>query len=243
MRKLSLSFLCIICISVFAFSQAHHDDHEHDDHMEQTEHADDHGNGHGNECGHSEEDVFNPQKVAFHHISDQNIYSIGPFSIPLPCILKSDAGWEVFSSGKFKADYHGTGEYAFDDYVLFEGSVRRIVKADEFPDGLVELGQHKLYVRELEMDNGKKKDVVHLCYQGKEWLCDSKSYADGGFLGGGNTSFYDFSITKNVMTMILVFLFLGWALIGTANAYKKKRRNGSKRNARIYGVYLCFYSG
>ena len=101
MRKILLSFLCVFSLVVLSFAQDNHDGHNHDNN-DQADHAEDHGNGHGhaNECGHVEEDVFDPQKVAFHHISDQNIYSIGPWHFPLPCILKSDAGWDIFSSGK-----------------------------------------------------------------------------------------------------------------------------------------------
>ncbi len=230
MRKILLSFLSVFCIAFLAFAQDNHDHsgHDHSSHAghNHAEHASDDGHGHAhgahaNECGHVEEDIFNPGRVAFHHISDQNIYSIGPFAIPLPCFLKSDQGWDVFSSGQFKADYHGTGIYAYNDYVIYEGSVRRIKDHSAFPDGKVELGKHKLYAKEMEVD-GKTKDIIYLCYQGKEWACDSKSYADGGFLGGGNTSFKDFSMTKNVVSMILVFLLLGWALIGTARAYAKR---------------------
>ena len=228
MRKILLSFLAVFCLTLFAFAQDDHSGHDHGDQAGQT-HDDGHSHdtgahdshAHTNECGHTEEDIFNPGKVAFHHISDQNIYSIGPWHIPLPCFLKSDEGWDVFSSGQFKADYHGTGEFAYEDYVIYEGSVRRVKDHAAFPDGKVEIGPHKLYVKEMEV-NGKKKDIVHLCYEGKEWACDSKSYADGGFLGGGTSSFTDFSMTKNVVSMILVFLLLGWALIGTARAYARR---------------------
>ena len=49
---------------------------------------------------------------------------------------------------------------------------------------------------------GKKKDVIYVCHDGQKWKCDSKSTIDGGLFGGGLTSFYDLSITKNVTTMI-----------------------------------------
>ncbi len=235
MRKILLSFLSVFCLAFFAMGQDNHDHSNHDhsshaghDHAAHAghDHAGDDGHGddaygHANECGHSEEDIFNPGRVAFHHISDQNIYSIGPWAIPLPCFLKSDQGWDIFSSGRFKADYHGTGEYAWNDYVIYEGSVRRIQNHEAFPNGKVSLGKHSLYAKEMEVD-GVKKDIIHLCYKGDEWPCDSKSYADAGFLGGGNTSFYDFSMTKNVVSMILVFFLLGWALIGTARAYARR---------------------
>ncbi len=114
---------------------------QHDDQGHSHADGDDHGT-HTNACGYDvSESEFNPGKTAFHHISDQNIYSIGPWHFPLPCILKSEAGWDVFSSSKFHADYHGTGEYAYNKYVIYEGQVRRITDTS-FPDGLVELEGH-----------------------------------------------------------------------------------------------------
>ncbi|HHH49687.1 MAG TPA: ATP synthase F0 subunit A, partial [Saprospiraceae bacterium] len=68
----------------------------------------------------------------------------------------------------------------------------------------------------------KIKDIVTLCHGGREWPCDSKSYVDGGVLGGGTTSFYDLSITKNVVTMFIVFFLLGWLLIGAARKYARR---------------------
>ncbi|MFZ1297002.1 MAG: hypothetical protein WAT16_03090, partial [Saprospiraceae bacterium] len=43
-------------------------------------HAEDHGNA-----------KFDPKATAFHHISDLNVYSIGPWNFPLPCILYAPA--------------------------------------------------------------------------------------------------------------------------------------------------------
>ena len=59
-----------------------HEGHDHAGH----DHT--HGANHTNACGIAHEDptTFNAAKVAFHHISDQNIYSIGPWHFPLPCI-------------------------------------------------------------------------------------------------------------------------------------------------------------
>jgi F-type H+-transporting ATPase subunit a len=51
---------------------------------------------------------------------------------------------------------------------------------------------------------------------------------DGGILGGGITSFYDFSISKNVLSMILVSLFLFWLFRKAANAYKENPNKAPK---------------
>jgi F-type H+-transporting ATPase subunit a len=192
-----------------------HDDHGHDDHAKDAKN--DHGDqGHGEEahgCGgghHGHE--FDPGSTAFHHVGDANVFSIGPFQIPLPCILYApEHGWSVFSSGKFHIhDAHGNGEMAIDRYVLDEGRVKR-VKDKSFPMGEVKIGGFS------HDENGN-----YVCYNNAQYEIEKASKADGGLFGGGITSFYDFSLTKNVVSMILVALFLGWMMIKVANMYKKR---------------------
>lgn len=212
MQKILLFFCFVFCFSFSVLAQEHNGDHATDDHSTDGHHEDSHANA----CGIVHSTDFNPGKTAFHHISDQNVYSIGPLQIPLPCFLYApDHGWDIFSSSKFAPDYHGVGTKAYNRYVMYDGSARRVQSAD-FPMGEVELGEHAVYSVEEE------GDVIKVCFEGKQWVCDSKSTADGGILGGGITSFYDFSITKNVLTMFLVFGLLAWMFITAARAYKKR---------------------
>ena len=200
-----------------AQSGHNHAGHDHTGH--------DHGHGHTNACGLAGDDhsTFNPGKVAFHHISDQNIFSIGPFSLPLPCIVKDPNGWHFFSSGKFKADAHGNSHYAYKGYVLYEGSLRR-VKDASFPKEKVEL-HHGDITSQLENVDGipKPADVVSVCYQNKAYKAENKSTFDGGMFGGRMTGFYDFSITKNVASMFIVFAILAFILLRTAKSYKTRQ--------------------
>lgn len=59
-------------------------------------------------------------------------------------------------------------------------------------------------------------------YQGKSYPLEYKTTLDGGLAGGGMTSYYDFSITKNVFSMILVFLLLSWLFLHIAKAYRTR---------------------
>ncbi len=59
-------------------------------------------------------------------------------------------------------------------------------------------------------------------YQGKSYELEYKTTLDGGLAGGGMTSYYDFSITKNVFSMILVFLLLSWLFLHIAKAYRTR---------------------
>ena len=70
---------------------------------------------------------FNAGEMIMHHISDAHeIHIIGDFAIYLPVIIKTETGWDVFSSSHF---YHNEqtleGEsgnehyYEYQDYILF----------------------------------------------------------------------------------------------------------------------------
>ena len=220
MRRYILSLICVFSLSIFAFSQD--DGHGHNDGHGHEQPAPSKGNDLG--CGHPEEAAFDPGATAFHHISDQNIYNIGPWSLPLPCFLYApDQGWSVFSSGKFHTDEHGhgNGHVAVDGYVLIDGMVHRIAEQG-FPMGEVEVINHGFHLTET-LDNGKVKNVPAVCYSDKLWKAEARSTDDGGLFGGGITSFYDFSLTKNVVTMIIVFVLLAWLFISVANKYKERR--------------------
>ena len=220
MRRISF-ILCFLSLSLFAFAQDHN--HDHGDGHNHDHSTESHDAGHANECGHVEEaHEFDPANTAFHHISDQNVFSIGPWQLPLPCILYAPSeGWSVFSSGKFHADAHGVGTHAYDGYVLFEGMVKRVVEPAGFPRGLVAMGDHKVYEKSITKADGKDGKVIFICHNGQEWKTDNLSTADMGLFGGGITSFYDFSITKNVMSMLLVTAGLIWLFIGMARKYAR----------------------
>lgn len=171
--------------------------------------------------GDVKETEYDATSTAFHHISDANVYSIGSFNFPLPCILYTKGhGWDVFSSARFNFDFfgHGEGRTAYNQYVLDAGAVKRIQDAS-FPSGEVAL---EGFVHEHKMVDGENKEISYACYQGKHYLLESQSTADGGLFGGGITSFYDFSLTKNVVSMLLISLLLGWAFFSIAKAYRTR---------------------
>ncbi len=194
-----------------------------DTHSDAAHHADD-AHAHAHIChfhGEVIENEYDATSTAFHHIADANVYSIGSFNFPLPCILYAKGhGWDIFSSSRFAFDFfgHGEGRKAYNRYVLDAGAVKRI--ADEsFPMGEVTL---EGFLHETTMVEGKKKINSYVCSNGHQYLLESQSTADGGLFGGGITSFYDFSLTKNVVSMMLISLLLAWAFFGIARAYKRR---------------------
>lgn len=217
MRRQFLTYILSVFFLAVVLAQDHGDGN-HGEH--QTSGAE--GTEHHVEviCGEEVDHSFDPGKTAFHHVSDQNVYSIGPLYIPLPCILYVPGeGLHLFSSGKFGIGHHANGHHAIDRFVLFEGVVRRVTDP-AFPAGEVEITG---FVPKVEVDSaGKKRDVVYVCYNDKLYPTEPKSTLDPGLFGGGITSFYDFSLTKNVVSMLVVFLLLAWMFISVANAYKKR---------------------
>ncbi|KAA3633821.1 MAG: ATP synthase F0 subunit A [Bacteroidetes bacterium] len=160
---------------------------------------------------------YDPVGTVLDHISDKNEFHVWEHvHIPLPCILYApDHGWSFFMSSKF--DH---GHKAIDGYVLNHGRVNRIADP-EFPQGEVDLHGTHIESKNITTADGKEKTVYSINYHDHEYMIDPPSTVDGGFVGGGITSFYDFSITKNVATMLLAAILLGWLFITVARRYKK----------------------
>ncbi len=220
-RKYSL-VLIFSGLCTFAFAQAGHEHHDHPhtapqeqaaDKAHEGEHHDAGAENAGHEaheegpCGHSLsiEPEFNAGDNAVHHISDANvIHVIGDIYINLPVILKSAKGWKVGTTGMFHVHHHGNGELANDGYVLVHGSVMRIL------DEKFQQGEFKVedYTHQVVEEGGKSKTVYNALIDGQCLRLESKTTYDGGILGGGVTGFSDFSITRNVFTMLLTFVIL-----------------------------------
>lgn len=99
---------------------------------------------------------------------------------------------------------------------MHHGSVFRI--AD--PSYAAEEAEVEGFAHKIEEKDGKPFDVYFATIGGKEYRLDARTTLDGGVLGGGITPFFDYSITKNVLSMILVALLLGFFFIKAAKVYK-----------------------
>ncbi|MEM9930759.1 MAG: F0F1 ATP synthase subunit A, partial [Bacteroidota bacterium] len=123
-----------------------------------------------------------------------------------------------FTFGLSNMFHHG--KTAVDGYVLNHGRVNR-VKDASFPSGHVELESDHAVHMTTHMVDGKERDLGLLSYQGKDYELDQPSTLDGGLVGGGITSFYDFSITKNVFTMFLAAILLIFVWGRVKRSYEK----------------------
>lgn len=228
MRRIILILLVFVGSLATTFAQEGHAEDNHSEATEQHATTDgEHGEGeHGCACHEHEEEGFVPAETAFHHIADANVFHFfGDIYIPLPCILYApDQGFSFFMANRFEIGKHGTGKKAFDRYVLYDGLVMRVPN-QKFPTDEVEI--ECINHRTEEVD-GKEVDKFEVVYNGECYEVDKKSTLDGGILGGGLTSFYDFSITKNVFTMILTFVVLFFLFRAAVRGYAKREGQAPK---------------
>jgi F-type H+-transporting ATPase subunit a len=232
----SIKFLLFLLLVGLVPVYAQHGESGHDEvaghETDQAVEAEGHGEKHDDHYA-----AYDPKNTAYHHIGNQNVYSIGTWALPLPCILYAPGtGWDVFMSSKFDIGHHGTGHNAYNGYVLKEGSVFRIPD-NSFPQGEVHLDAVK---RKYEEVNGKKREVIYAVYQGEEIKLDARTTYLGDFLGGGPSSFYDFSISKNVIFMIVVAIFMLWMFISIANAYKRREGKAPKGMQSFFEPVILF---
>ncbi|MGH1434545.1 MAG: F0F1 ATP synthase subunit A [Lewinella sp.] len=227
--------LALLSGPVFAQHDDHGHDHDHDHDSHEQSHA---SEGEHGGCGdHAEDGEYDPVSTVMNHIADANEFHIWKgIHIPLPVFLYApEHGWTTGTSSMF---HHG--ESAVDRYVLNHGRANRIAD-DNFPMGEVHLDGilHKVETSTDAKGKTKEKDVYYACAKGELWKLDKPSTLDGGILGGGITSFYDFSITKNVFTMILASLLLIFIWGAVAKGYKK---NEGKAPSGIQSFFEPFFT-
>lgn len=218
-------WIALIFTGLSAFAWAQHEGHSHTQQSsEQHQQPANAETGHSDEaqhgaCGHpivEKEGEFNAGETAVHHIADANaIHVIGDFYIPLPCILYAPSqGWTITTTSAFHPHHHGNGTVAVDGYVLVHGVIQR-VNDPTFPKGEVAVSEPTHDTKNID---GKEKEVYFVMANGKCYELDKKTTFDGGLMGGGITSFYDYSITRNVFTMLLTCLLLFLLFRAAANA-------------------------
>jgi len=228
-KKICLLALALVLSLGNGFAQDHQEEeHAQESHAEQG-HAD--HDEHNTQTEHGEEEAYDPVATVMHHIADANQFHIWEgVHLPLPIILYSpEDGWTFGMSSMF--DH---GHTAVDGYVLNHGRVNRI-EDPSFPDGEVHIED---IIHRVETEDLEEREVFYAIHDGEAYRLDKPSTIDGGILGGGLTSFYDFSITKNVFTLILASILLIWLFTATARGYKK---NAGKAPSGVQSLMEVFF--
>ena len=189
----------------------------------QTEESENATHNH-DECSCHHEEKYDPGASAFHHISDANAFHLfGDYYLPLPCLLYAPAkGFTFLMSNDFDMHHHGSGTKAIDGYVMVHGSIMRVNQTGFPMEGEVEV---TCYTEKTSADG---KVSFQVLYEDKCYKLDKKTSYDAGIMGGGVTSFYDFSITKAVFTMLLAFLVLFFLFRKAANSYLLRKGQAPK---------------
>ena len=109
-------------------------------------------------------------------------------------------------------------------FTMAGGNVMRI-KDESMANG--EYAISEIQHEDVTVD-GKTKTVFKAVINGTPYELEPKSTYDGGILGGGITNFYDFSITRNVFTMLLTCLVLFLMLRSVAKSAVSRRNEAPK---------------
>ncbi len=234
-------------LSFLAFAQEH-DPHskpaeglhqEHPTGEAQAAEAGEPAGAHGASCEeHDEHEEFNAGENAVHHIADANaIHLVGNTYVHLPCILYAPGhGWKFTTTASFHPHHHGTGTLSNDGYLLVHGNVMRF-KGDEFISGTHEVECVK---NEDVTVDGKTKTVYTAIVGGQPHELVTKTTYDGGILGGGVTNFYDYSITRNVFTMLLTCVILFFMFRSAAKAATRRKGEAPKGLQNFLEPFITF---
>lgn len=178
---------------------------------------------------------YDPVPAVMHHIGDaHHFHIIGDIHLPLPVFAyDSENG---FTSGMSTMFHHGAK--AVNGFVLAHDVVR---KAKGLPMGEVELDEihkgegHYSFVKEELNAKGKKEDHHFVSYKGQCYELEESRK-----LTNLESSWIDFSITKNVFTMLLALALIALAFFKTANFYKNNPNKAPKGLANLMEVFVTF---
>ncbi len=217
---------CVFCVNLgVSFAQQHTEPaHGVETTTQHTEHS-------ATETAHEAEGTgkYSPTEEIMHHISNANeFHFFGYYSIPLPCFMYSKQdGLKYFMSSVFEH-----GEKAYDRYVSDHGVVRRVID-QSFPMGLIDLqAEHGDHFVSHEMVGDEEVGFVQ--YNGKKYELEKAS------LLYKQTSFYDFSISKNVFTMLMAFLTLLFLLGSAAKSYATNKGKAPKGIQSLFEPIILF---
>lgn len=174
-----------------------------------------------------------------HHIGDAHQFQIaGSIYMPLPCIAYSSNGGFFFSlSNVFEYDaLEHTSHKSVNGYMIHHDQLFRLVDADgNSPKGVVEIN-HGHEAHEHGAD-GHGKTEEH----GNSVKIGNVTYKmEPASALQGLTSWYDFSITKNVFGMLLITILLILIFGIVSSSYKKREGKAPKGIQSLFEVLIVF---
>ncbi len=209
---------------------------------ESVAHGDNHAaDAHGHDAcapAHDTSGKYDPVPNIMHHIGDAHQFEIIPniFTLPLPVFAYETEGG--LTAGMSSMFHHG--EKAVNGFVLAHDVVK---KAIGLPKGEVALEvvhtdeeghAHYSFMKE-EDENGKKVENHYVRAAGQCYKLE-----EGRGLTNLKSSWIDFSITKNVFTMILSLGLLAFVFFKVANFYKNNKGKAPSGLTNMMEVFVTF---
>ena len=192
----------------------------------------------------TEEIKYNPSPAVMHHIGDMHDFEMLPgMHLPLVCApYVPGQGLKVFLSSAFHHGQKIVNGFALDH------SIMRRVKDFPIQDGEIELEAihaeghqtahadqaHYIGHRPITDDKGKAAEEAFVTYQGKEYLLEEASKLMKP------ASWYDFSITKNVFSMLFGLLVLALIFRSVTRAYKRRPDQAPTGLQNLMEIFVVF---
>ena len=177
-------------------------------------------------------DVYDPVPNIMHHIGDAHqFHIIGNVYLPLPIFAyDTEGGLTTGLSTMFEE-----GQKAVNGFVLAHDVVR---KAKGLPSGTIELDEihdgHYSFVKDKIDEKGVKQDAYYVKYKGQCYeLEESRKLTV-------SSSWIDFSITKNVFTMLMAFGLLAFIFFRVAHSYKTNNGQAPKGLTNLIEPFVTF---
>jgi F-type H+-transporting ATPase subunit a len=152
----------------------------------------------------AEPEAFNAGEMIAHHLQDaHSVHLFGHVSIPLPVILYTDHGLEVFMSSKFWGPNHELVPYT-----------------SASTGNTYELHHEKIHIVDPHAHTAEATDTTHA-----DTLHAAMAHAPVATAHDGHeahATLIDLSITKSVLGMLLIMGLMLWVFISVAKAYTRR---------------------
>jgi F-type H+-transporting ATPase subunit a len=183
--------------------------------------------------GGEEEGKFKAGEMIVHHISDaHSVHFFGHVTLPLPCIVKTDKGFDFFMSSVFMDDQHEftktyTSASTGNSYVLHHEKIY-----------VVDPAQH---AEESHEDDAAMHDTLQVVSDslavGAPVAAEAHAEEHEEFHGHAVS---DFSITKSVFGMLLMLSLVLFLFTRVAKAYEKRKGQAPKGMQNMLEPFVLF---
>jgi F-type H+-transporting ATPase subunit a len=201
--------------------------------------------------GGGEEGKFNAGEMIVHHISDaHSIHFFGHVSLSLPCIVKTDKGWDVFMSSVFMDEHHEptksyTSTSTGNTYVLHHEKIYTVAAPSTSLVEHADTAGHEQAAEEHAVTETKPAVAEHAVVPADSLHAETAAVVTEATAEEAHEEFHghpvlDFSITKSVLGMLLMLALVMVLFIGMAKAYEKRKGQAPKGMQNLLEPLVLF---